>query len=221
MSEDTGKKRIKDWSWKIKTVFRGMVHCLTGAQDNYPEREIQFVYKIEGPTKHMKYYRKRILELSDGCSVNELVQRLYCEEKNHGGAVAGIGLVESAWKEEMAREIDQLTKDGYLYCENRKILSVHREAPLNRREWIRVHRRVYWKLTQADRLSTKISNEHRHDKMDAFRVLHLLTDVRILLTNSNNACTGKESKDIQKTVAEIHNDLVTYQSSPSRSFPKT
>lgn len=210
MTEDTGKKRIKNSVWKIKTVFHRIVHYLIAEQDNYPERERQFVYKIKGPPKDMDYYRKRILELSEGYSVKELVQRLYCEEKNHGGAVAGIGLVESAWKEEMAKEIDQLIKDEYLYCEDRKVLSIHNEVLLSRKKWIRAHRRVYRKLTKVDKLSKKINQEHTDNKMDIFQALHLLTDVRVLIDNSNNAFIGEENKDIQKTMAQIHNDLLTY-----------
>lgn len=98
----------------------------------YPQGVRRFVYKIKEPPKDMEYYRKRILELSDGCSVKELIQRLYCEEKNHGGATAGIGLVESAWKEETAKEIDRLMKDKYLYCEER-VLPSYCEAGSNRR----------------------------------------------------------------------------------------
>jgi len=214
MSKDEGEKRIKNSAWRIRTVFHRTVHYPIDELDHYSEQEKQFVYKIKGPPKDMKYYRKRILELSDGCSVNELLQRLYCEEKNHGGAVAYIGLVESAWKEEMAREVDQLIEDGYLYCEDRKILSIHNEVASNRKEWIRAHRRVYRKLSKADKLSERINNGNTHDKTDAFRVLHLLTDVRVLLNNGNNAFTGKESKDTQKKVAEIHNDFITYGSSP-------
>jgi len=134
MSKDTGKERIKNLIGKIKKAFRKIVHYFITEQDNhYPEWVRQFVYKIKQPPKDMEYYRKRILELSDGCSVKELIQRLYCEEKNHGGAVAGIGLVESAWKEETAKEIEQLMKDKYLHCEKR-ILSSCCEAESDRRK---------------------------------------------------------------------------------------
>jgi len=159
----------------------------------------------------MNYYKRRILELSDGRSINQLVEALYREEVTDGGWIVCIGLFEAQYKREMSEEVNQLIKDGFLYCDYRQARPVYRQAPLNTSEWIRVHKRVYRKIARANRLCEKITDEAANSKqVNAAQFLRSLTDIRVTINNSNGIFTNKESKQIQEMTTHIYNDFYVH-----------
>lgn len=117
-------KATKAWVWSIKNASKGgskiIGHLIDFFKDDSSDRNMPpFVYKLRDPEDQMAYHKRRILKLADGRSINQLVETLYCEEAADGGWIVCIGLFETQYKREMSEEVNQLIKEGYLYCDYR------------------------------------------------------------------------------------------------------
>jgi hypothetical protein len=111
----------------------------------------------------------------------------------------------------MPEEVNQLIKEGYLYCDYREARPVYRQAALSTSEWIRAHKRVYRKVARANRLCEKITDGGADNKQtDTAQFLCSLTDIRISINSGNGVFTKKESRQIQKMTTHIYNDFYAH-----------
>lgn len=209
-------KTTKAWVHSIKNVSKGgskiFAHLIDFFKDDYSDRNTPpFVYKLRGPKDQMAYHKKRILELADGRSINQLVETLYREEVASGGWITCIGLFETEYKREMSEDVNQLIRDGFLYCDYRQGASVYNKVALSTSEWTRAHKRVYRKIARTNRLCKKIAEGGPDNKqINKAQFLSLLTDIRVTVNNGNGIFTNKETKQIQEITTHIYNDFYAY-----------
>ncbi len=209
-------KVTRAWVCGVKNAGKGsskiIGHLIDFFKDDCSDRnKPPFVYKLREAGGQKDYHKRRILKLSDGRSIEELVEALYREEIADGGWVVCIGLFETQYKREMLDEVNQLIREGHLYRDYREARPVYRQATLSTSEWIRAHKRVYRKIARVNRLCEKIADGGDDNKQtDTAQFLRSLTDIRVTVNSGNSIFTNKETKQIQEITTHIYNNFYAH-----------
>ena len=75
---------------------------------NYPSR----VYRVAEPDGVREAFLRKVLDLADGRSIEEIAERLYLDELQAGAWVADIGLWKNRYIQDIARSINGLESQG-------------------------------------------------------------------------------------------------------------
>lgn len=95
----------------------------------------------------------------------------------------------------MLEEVNQLIKDGFLYCDYRQARPVYNKAALSTSEWIRAHKGVYRKIAGTNRLCKKITEGGADNKQtDKAQFPRSLTDIKVTINSGNGIFTNTETK---------------------------
>lgn len=74
----------------------------------------QFVFRVVGAGEVKDPWLRRIIELADGKSVEEISEALYSEQLRAGAGDADIGFWRTAFCREVAKTIGKLASQGYV-----------------------------------------------------------------------------------------------------------
>lgn len=76
------------------------------------------VFRISEPAEVANPLARRIVQLADGKSVNEITATIYAEELRRGGWVADIGLCRGMFQQELCDTIAELVRQGCVSLEH-------------------------------------------------------------------------------------------------------
>ncbi len=82
----------------------------------HQQADTRLIYKLKSAEKNMNYYQKRILQLADGRSIEDVVEKLYVRELANGAGLVGIGFMEEQFRQEAEGTINRLIKNNFLSC---------------------------------------------------------------------------------------------------------
>lgn len=134
------KEESRGQADRLSTILhRIMRHLIDALKSSHCERNMQFVYKSTEARGHLDYYTRRIVELADGCSMEELVEKLYRDQLATGGWLVCLGLFEVQYKIEMSEMINQLIEEESLHCHYKQAPSVYNDIWLNTTEKVRMY----------------------------------------------------------------------------------
>jgi hypothetical protein len=89
-----------------------------------PEISGRLIYRMTATPELHDAWERRIIDLCDGKSVNDLIQALYSEELGRGGWIVDIGMWKNLFDHQVVRAINELAEQGYICLKTDEAVSV-------------------------------------------------------------------------------------------------